>query len=275
MKLTILIDNNTFIDRYFLAEPGVSYLIEEENMQILFDTGYSGAFIGNAYKLNINLLNTDFIVLSHGHIDHTGGFDALIKLYNEASIASLSSKKAVVVSHPFVFQNRIVRGFIDGPNLFESRLSCFFDLNFSKKPIWLSDRLVFLGEIERLNNFEGEQNIGQIYHNKKNDYVADDSALVYKSDNGLVIITGCSHSGICNIIEYAKKACNEDRIIDIIGGFHLMNPSKKQLNGTLNYLKHLKVKNLHPCHCVDFNSKIALSKVANIDEVGVGLVLVY
>ncbi|MCP6429124.1 MBL fold metallo-hydrolase, partial [Klebsiella pneumoniae] len=73
------------------------------------------------------------------------------------------------------------------------------------------------------------------------DFVLDDSALVYMSERGLVIITGCSHSGICNIIEYAKKVCNEDRICDIIGGFHLLNPNHHQLINTVEYLKRQEI----------------------------------
>jgi len=68
VKLTVLLDNNTFIDRYFLGEPGVSYFIEADGQKVLFDVGYSDAFIRNALKLNINLLDVDIIVLSHGHL---------------------------------------------------------------------------------------------------------------------------------------------------------------------------------------------------------------
>jgi len=57
MKLTVLVDNNTLIDRYFYGEPGVSYFIEDEGKRILFDVGYSDAFIRNAQKMNIDLLN--------------------------------------------------------------------------------------------------------------------------------------------------------------------------------------------------------------------------
>ena len=69
------------IDRYFLGEPGVSYLIQDEGREILFDVGYSDVFIKNAQKMNIHLRNLNFIVLSHGHLDHTWGLVTLIKLY--------------------------------------------------------------------------------------------------------------------------------------------------------------------------------------------------
>ena len=89
MKLTVLVDNNTLIDRYFYGEPGISYFIADEDKRILFDVGYSDAFIKNAQKMNIDLLNTDFLVLSHGHLDHTWGLEPLIRLYTEAIIEKM------------------------------------------------------------------------------------------------------------------------------------------------------------------------------------------
>ncbi|MCK4458652.1 MAG: MBL fold metallo-hydrolase, partial [Methanosarcinales archaeon] len=95
------------------------------------------------------------------------------------------------------------------------------------------------------------------------------------SPEGLVIVTGCSHTGICNIIEYAKKVCGDDRVVDIIGGFHLLDPSEEQLQGTLEYMKELQPETVHASHCTDLNSKMVLSRVVDIREVGVGLRLVY
>ncbi|MBU0462710.1 MAG: MBL fold metallo-hydrolase, partial [Proteobacteria bacterium] len=75
MQLTVLVDNNTIIDRYFLAEPGLSFLIEDENVSVLFDTGYSDIFIKNAQKMGKNLAHLDYIVFSHSHLDHTWGIE--------------------------------------------------------------------------------------------------------------------------------------------------------------------------------------------------------
>ena len=135
----------------------------------------------------------------------------------------------------------------------------------------------FLGQIERKNDFEAKSPIGKIVkpNFEEDDYLMDDSALAYKSPRGLVIITSCSHAGICNIVEYAKKICEDNRIIDIVGGFHLLNPSEEQLQGTLGYMKKLQPNEVHACHCTDLNSKIALSQVVNLKEVGVGLKLEY
>jgi len=150
-------------------------------------------------------------------------------------------------------------------------------MSLSKEPVWLTDRLIFLGEIERKNNFENKIPLGRFEINgiKSDDYLLDDSALVYKSSQGLVIITGCSHAGICNIIEYAKKVCHDERIADIIGGFHLLNSNEEKLKNTLTYFSQAKIKKVHACHCTDLKAKIELSRVVTVQEVGVGLVLEY
>jgi len=278
MELTVLVDNNTLIDRYFFGEPGVSYFIEDEGKKILFDVGYSDVFIKNAQKMNINLLNIDFLAISHGHVDHTGGLYPLIRLYTEAIIENINRKNPMLVAHPLTFLTKKINDLDEiGSIISEDKLSKHFKLKLGKDPAWLTEKIVFLGEIEKQNDFEAKEPAGKIVNNgiEENDYLRDDSALVYKSSEGLVIITGCSHAGICNIVEYAKKICKENKIIDIIGGFHLLNPSKKQLQGTLEYMKKLEPNEVHACHCTDLNSKIALSKVVNLREVGVGLKLEY
>ncbi len=278
MKLTVLLDNNTYIDRYFYGEPGVAYLIEEEEQKILFDTGYSDAFIRNAQKMGISLLDIDYIVLSHGHMDHTWGLIPLISHYIEAVIEGKAYKKPTLIAHPFVCLTRSFEEYKEiGSLLSQEKLDKHFHLSLSKVPIWLTEKLVFLGEIARGNDFEAQKPIGKVLkgNSMEADYLLDDSALVYRSAQGLVIVTGCSHAGICNILEYAKTICGDNRIVDIIGGLHLLNPEEKQMEGTLEYIKKQELNSLHACHCTDLNSKIALSQITNLKEVGVGLVLEY
>lgn len=278
MKLTVLVDNNTLIDRYFLAEPGISLCIEQGGKRILLDVGYSDVFIKNAQKMNIDLRTLDYVVLSHGHLDHTWGLDPLVRLYTESNIEGIPHKRPAVLAHPLAFFSKIMGdGNEIGSLISQDKLSKCFAIKLSKDPIWLTERVLFLGQIERKNDFEGKKPLGSIMKpdGEEPDYLYDDTALVYKSPQGLVIITGCSHSGICNIVEQAKKLCKEERIIDIIGGLHLLDPSKEQLQGTLEYMKKLNPKQMHACHCTDLNSKIALSKIVNLKEAGVGLVLEY
>ena len=275
MKLSVLVDNNTLIDRYFLGEPGLSFFIEDEDTSVLFDVGYSDAFIKNAQKMQIDLLKTDKIVLSHGHLDHTWGLFPLAQLFTEAKLESLDHTKPSLTAHPHVFSTRSFSEIPEiGSLLSEEKLAEHFSLELGKAPKNLTENLIYLGEIERLFEFEAQYPIGKM-SNGADDYILDDTALVYRSLDGLIIITGCSHAGICNIIEYAKNLCRDDRIVDIIGGFHLQNPSQQQLEGTLKYMKKLKPDAVHACHCTDLQSKIELSQVVPIREVGAGLVLEY
>lgn len=278
MKLTVLLDNNTFIDQYYLGEPGVSYFIEVDHKKVLFDVGYSDAFLSNAQKAGIELKDIDFVILSHGHLDHTRGLPYLVRYLQKGDQSEKISKKVSLVTSPVTFTGRKIKGTREiGPNMTADSLSEAFELNLSATPVFITKNLVYLGEIPRVTTFEADKPLGKVVTDfgEKPDYLLDDSALVYRSETGLVIITGCSHSGICNIIEYAKKVMNDDRILDIVGGLHLLDPSKTKLSCTLSYLKDLNPRTLHACHCTDLRSKIALANVVKLEEVGSGMVLEY
>lgn len=277
MELKVLVDNNTIIDRYYLGEPAVSYLIHDGDTKILFDVGYSDIFIKNALKMNESLRDINYVVISHGHNDHTGGLVYLAKLYSEAKAENINHLNPTVIAHPEAFSYKEFSGDDIGSIFDNKKMSKYFRTRLVSEPLWITDNIVFLGEIERSNNFENIEPIGRCEKSNlmTDDYIRDDSALVYKSAQGLVIITGCSHAGICNIIEYAKKVCGENRILDVIGGFHLIEPSKSQAKGTLDYFNVQHIKNIHPCHCTSLKYKIELSKSTNVIDVGVGLSLNY
>jgi 7,8-dihydropterin-6-yl-methyl-4-(beta-D-ribofuranosyl)aminobenzene 5'-phosphate synthase len=262
MKLTVLVDNNTFIDQYLIGEPGVSFFIEADGQRILFDAGYSDAFLNNAEKLGIDLTRLNWIVLSHGHLDHTWGLEHLIKFLTEKQSNSFEVEFPTLVAHQDVFLSRSLHSQPIGSLLNRDSIDGIFSLQLSKEPFQLTPRLWFLGEVERLNDFEAKCPIGmiQIGNGKEvPDFVMDDSALVYCADAGLVIITGCSHSGICNIVEQAKRITGESRILDIVGGFHLLAPSEVQMQGTLDYFRGNEPEHMHACHCTDLQSKVLLS----------------
>jgi len=278
MNLKVLVDNNTLIDRYFRGEPGVSFFIEDGSTKILFDVGYSSLFIENAFKMGINLLNLDFVVLSHGHIDHTWGLDPLVRLITEAKIEGIDHKMPTLVAHPDAFLSRKVSGLEEiGSLISEEKLSRHFKTALCRDPFWLTDRLVFLGEIGRENDFEAKRPLGTISTegSEEDDFLRDDSALAYRSTDGLVIVSGCSHSGICNIIEQARRIFSESRVLDVVGGFHLMDPPVRQMRETLRYFERLRPREVHACHCTDLESKVALAGVATLKDVGVGLDLEY
>ncbi|MDC7220662.1 MAG: MBL fold metallo-hydrolase [Spirochaetales bacterium] len=273
MEIKILVDNNTIIDEYYLGEPAVSYLIIEKGTKILFDVGYSDIFISNAGKMKESLKDLDYVVLSHGHNDHTGGLEPLVNHLK----GSEEGAKTKLVAHEDTFLYKEEMGESIGSFVKEEFVKNHFDTVFTTKPLWLTENLVFLGEIERSHTFENKNPIGKYKLNDDlvDDYLKDDSALAYKSPEGLVIITGCSHAGICNIIDYAKKVCREERIVDVLGGFHMLEPTREELEGTMQFFKEAHINRAHPCHCTSLDSKIHLSQVTSVEEVGVGQVLKY
>ena len=148
LRLTVLVDNNTLTDRYFTGEPGLSFLIETAGKKILFDTGYSGVFLANAGKMGIDLRDLDHVVLSHGHLDHTGGLVMLVRLLTEATIEDIPYRVPELIAHPFCFcpREKIPLQNI-GSILDESEIRRQFPVNLSRQPVWITDDLVFLGEI--------------------------------------------------------------------------------------------------------------------------------
>lgn len=266
MKLTVLVDNNTYIDQYFLGEPAVSYYIEDGNENILFDTGYSDVLIRNAKKLHIDLSKISKIVFSHGHNDHTGGFEFLSNQFNLSQVE--------LIAHPDACKDKRCGDEQIGITMQEVRISTICNVSYSKVPVTISDNIIFLGEVPEINPFESREiickkKVGDAFCD---DYVLDDSALVYNDKKGLFIITGCSHSGICNIIEYAKTVCNNQKILGVIGGFHLFDVDTR-LKNTIQYFLDNSITELYPCHCVSFKVKAEINRYIPIHEVGVGLTI--
>ena len=271
MELTVLVDNHTLIDRYFRGEPGLSFFIQDGTFRMLFDVGYSDLFLRNAQKMGLDLRSLDTVALSHGHLDHTWGLDPLIRFFSEMTNEGVAHQRPRIVAHPETLVSVSHPDFGEfGSLISQERLRKHFTLSLSRDPQWLTDRLVWLGEIPRNNDFEGYLRFGKKEGAIHEDRVPDDSALAFQTDRGLVIITGCAHAGVCNICERAKDVCNTGRILDIVGGLHLMKPSPRQLAGTLDYLKNQGLEGLHACHCTDLPSKIALNGMVALTEVGVG-----
>lgn len=264
MKITVLTDNNTYIDHYYVGEPALSFYIEDKAFRMLFDTGYSDVFIRNAISMGIDLSKISTIAFSHGHNDHTRG----MTFWEE----QFPSSKIQILAHPDTFRQRFENNESIGAPFSSEQLRDKYNLTLSKKPVRINERLTFLGEIPCHFEFEKREPIGVIREVSEEipDLVMDDSALVYNSGQGLFIITGCSHSGICNIIEQAKYICNEKKIIGVIGGFHLFSVSDR-LYQTISYFEENSIKELYPCHCVSFAAKAEIHKHIPIHEVGVGL----
>jgi 7,8-dihydropterin-6-yl-methyl-4-(beta-D-ribofuranosyl)aminobenzene 5'-phosphate synthase len=275
LTLTVLVDNATIGDHDYGGEAGLSFLLETAGKKILFDTGLSGLFLANAEKMGIDVLDPDYLVLSHGHIDHTGGLPVLIRYLASATPEGGQPRVPQLIAHPRCFWQKEKDRRKNGSPVNEGEIKRQFPTTLSEKPVWITDDLVFLGEIPRRFVFEqgdpGSRVIHQPDGNTGPDHLPDDTALAFRSAKGLVIITGCSHAGICNITEYAKEVCGEKKVRDIIGGLHLLSPEPKRFIKTGKYLNRLHLNALHACHCTSLPAKLALADYCPMQEVGVGM----
>jgi 7,8-dihydropterin-6-yl-methyl-4-(beta-D-ribofuranosyl)aminobenzene 5'-phosphate synthase len=275
LSLTVLVDNTTLTDHDFCGEAGLSFLLETAGKKILFDTGLSGLFLANAGKMGTDITDLDLLVLSHGHIDHTGGLAALAQYLAYATPEGRQPVVPELIAHPRCFWQKEKAGRKNGSVVSEEEARRLFPMNLSGSPVWITEDLVFLGEIPRRFAFEQGDAAKRLIHfpdgNTEPDYLLDDTALAFRSKEGLVIITGCSHAGICNITEYAREVCGERRVADIIGGLHLLSPEPKRLEKTGKYLNRLHLNALHACHCTSLPAKLALGEYCPMQEMGVGM----
>ena len=258
LKITILTENEA--GSYFLAEHGLSYLIETENQKILFDTGYSDVFLQNAKKLNIDIQSkVDTVVLSHGHWDHGDGLRYI--------------ENKTLITHPSAFIKRYRKNdnsYI-GLALSKEEIEKKFHLILSETPYKLNDNLYYLGTIPRINDFEAFTT-PFIKDDNKPDFVSDDSALAAIQDNELIVITGCSHAGICNIIEYAKKITGVEKVKAVIGGFHLKFHNN-QTSMTIEYLKDQNIEQIYPAHCTQLPALAAFYEAFKSKHITTGTIL--
>ena len=218
MKITILIDNR-LSNPALTSEHGLSLLVETQTHRILVDTGLSGKAFDNAEKLGIDIENVDYLMLSHGHIDHTGGLRRFVSVNKTAKIIAarmLSSTdywsnrggKFHSLSPDVEVINRNIDRFVfvDDNYLIDSEIGCVFTRRQSfPKP--LGNRYLFVGRGEGMSPYTA----------------ADELALTIKTYKGLVVVSPCSHNGLLNIADECCKYMNCNDLTAFVGGLHLLN----------------------------------------------------
>ena len=208
-----------------LAEWGFSAFIEKDDTKILFDLGRSDVYVKNAKALKIDLEQIDFLAISHHHDDHIGGIH-----YHPFK----TRKK--LITHPDTLGKLAKKDAI--------KLQQDFEIIASRESLEFAPNCFYLGQIPRVTDFENGD--------YEDDDMHDDSALVFKTSKGAVIVTGCSHAGICNTCEYAKQITGQN-LHAVIGGFHLFEDNLKAFDGAIRYFEKEKVEKLLPMHCVEFS----------------------
>ena len=252
-----------------LAEHGLSQLVrvrrQNENRSILFDTGYSRIGVPhNLELLGIDLKEIEAIVLSHGHMDHTGSLHTILD--------SLDRPVPLVV-HPEAFLSPRYLGIGEGKKLLfpctlkrDELVSLGAEILESKTPIFLcGNRLLVTGQVERTTPFEKGMPNAFLSRDGKEapDPIWDDQSLVINlKGKGLVIISGCAHAGIVNTVNYAKKITGIEKIYGVMGGFHLSGPTFEPIiEATIEEFKKMDLKMIVPMHCTGWKAIEQFRKV--------------
>ena len=247
-----------------IAEWGLSFLLKTEKITILFDTGRNISVCFNAQLLGIDLNEIDKIVLSHSHSDHTGGLRQILKRMNKKNDIE-------IIAHPNIWSKRYNRynnkkdEYMGMPFQREEleKLGAYF--NLTKKSIEITEGMITSGEIPLVTDFEkiSSKNTQRlIKENDKyyEDDILDDQAIFFKSEKGLIVITGCAHRGIINTIYHAQQLTGMKDIYAVIGGSHLIEAPQERIIQTIDALEKLNVKRVGLCHCTGFK---ALSSLIN------------
>lgn len=226
MKITILVDNH-LSDTVpgMSSEHGLSIYIEDKSARYLLDTGASDLWAHNARLLGIPIENIDHLILSHGHIDHTGGLPAFISLNQRARI--IASEKITEYQyyshrHPEIVDLTPPENVI---NTYRSRFQ------FIREDYRLNDHIKLVFTKQRPYPVpEGNRFLTVDKGAGEKPYTADDEiAMAIENNGALTIISSCSHGGILNIIRSCVLSTGISRVTAFIGGLHLIDlePEKR------------------------------------------------
>jgi 7,8-dihydropterin-6-yl-methyl-4-(beta-D-ribofuranosyl)aminobenzene 5'-phosphate synthase len=262
MKTRITILSENLVGRTVgVGEHGFSAFIETDEGNYLFDTGGGRAVVENSLSLNKELRTVKKIFLSHGHNDHTGGLPHVLNLRGRVDVHV----------HPDIFLDRMaVRKEKDGEarrfagmiykRSYLEFLGAHFILNSNFCEV---EKGMFLtGEVRRETAFEkpDPKLFREIQGKIVQDTLPDDQSLILDTEKGLILIFGCAHSGMINIMHHVIHQMKKDHFYAVLGGTHLDFLAPEQLEESIRCLKEMKVARIGVSHCTGFRAAFRLQQ---------------
>jgi 7,8-dihydropterin-6-yl-methyl-4-(beta-D-ribofuranosyl)aminobenzene 5'-phosphate synthase len=246
IRIRILVDNRA--SNGLVEEHGFSAWVEVDGSTILFDTGQGRALIHNANMLGCDLRQIKMLVLSHGHYDHCGAVPDVVQI----------APTARIFCHPNCFLPRysirpneapksIAMPFPIGKALFDTPDN---RVQWVTRPRMIATGIGITGPIVRLHPLEDTG--GPFFLDPDGHYpdpIMDDMSMWIETGHGLLIITGCCHSGLINTVKHIRKVSRVEKVYGVIGGLHLANASRDRIEATCSALRRWNPEFVIPCHC--------------------------
>jgi len=255
VKITILCENSVGMPFGGIGEHGFSCFIETDSGNYLFDTGQGLGITQNAMFLKKDLTSIESIMISHGHYDHVGGLPQVL----------VQRGLVPVYAHPEIFIERFwgeARRAIGIPFRRSFLESLGADFHFSRELVEVGPGLFLTGEIPRHTTYEvGDPNMVAVTESGQElrpDPINDDLSLVIDSAKGLIVILGCAHSGMVNILDYVRDKFSRDRIYAVIGGTHMGFSNDQQFEETLKVIDDYQIEKLGASHCTGLEKSALL-----------------
>jgi len=235
----VLVEDTALYGRIpILGVHGLSQLLQVDGLNILYDVGSDyRVLLNNAAFLGVNLRDVDVVVLSHGHYDHGNDLHRVLQV--------IGKKEIPVIVHKEVFSKKPPLSLNTTP---EDIKYWGGRLIYIEKPYRIGDNILISGTVPRLK--------GNPHHpvlddggNVVDEVVDDMSIFIDLGEKGIAVFTGCGHSGIINIVEYARELWGKQRICCVVGGLHGQKQGREVVQRSIDFLKGLGADVLAPMHC--------------------------
>ena len=246
-QLTILCENSVAVPHGVVGEHGWAVLVDTGAYRVLLDTGQGLGLLNNSRVLDVDLRRLDGIVISHGHYDHTSGLPDVLALCGLVDVHM----------HPDGFIDRY--WFKDGECReigIRHKRAYLESLGARFKPVQEFSEILpglhLTGEVPRVTDFEPADPTMKIRDEDggwRQDELRDDLSLVVETERGLVVVLGCAHAGLINILTHIKAHLPGQPIHMVIGGTHLGFADARQFDATVAALRQFGIERLGASHC--------------------------
>jgi 7,8-dihydropterin-6-yl-methyl-4-(beta-D-ribofuranosyl)aminobenzene 5'-phosphate synthase len=264
LRITIL---STMLADRGIGEWGFAALVEVDGRRILFDTGARpDTALQNARELGVDLSTIQEVILSHNHLDHTGG---LLTLRREAAKTNPSALSRVHVGRG-IFWSRPSRDG-EGNNMVAVKTAygggggVFIEHQEPKElypGVWLT------GPIPRVHPERNWSGSGRLKSPEGlvEDTIPEDMSLVFDTEQGLVVLSGCGHAGVINTLTFARQKIRNAPIYAAIGGFHLFPLTDEKLDWTARKLREFGLKQFLGAHCTGIEAVYRLRRGVGLER---------